>query len=308
MTISKFSQANNYLAWFNLLESGLAQLLAIFLIFRNNYWGYIIYALTMVRMFIQMHDMAHYSFFKSNRLNYNIGQILGILTFMPFVAWKNGHNHHHKHFGNLDKYDMSQTILFTKKEYDCMPKFKKLLIRIIRDPFVFFTLSIPFLWFFGSFFYHAKKYGILSMVSMQKFVSFLYAYIMIKYLHIPCFPFLIAIYLSTVFGGILFHLQHSVNVPYRKRNESWNKDDASIEGSTFLVIPFPVSFFTNGIEFHHIHHQNTMVASYNLSKCHHSINFKEWEIMGVNKVSLDLAFKSLTNVMLDEEKNLLISF
>jgi omega-6 fatty acid desaturase (delta-12 desaturase) len=308
MTILKFSQANNYLACINLLESVLVQLLSVYLIYRHNYWGSITYSLTMVRIFIQMHDMAHYSFFKSNRFNNHIGQILGILTFMPLLAWKNGHNHHHKHFGNLDKYDASQTILFTKKEYDSMPKFKKLLIRIFRDPFVFFTLSIPFLWFFGSIFYHAKKYGISSTVTLQKFFSFLYAYIMIKYFHIPCIPFLVAIYMSAVIGGILFHLQHSVNIPYRKRNESWNKDVASLEGSTFLVIPFPLSFFTNGIEFHHIHHQNTMVPCYHLSKCHHSINYKEWEMAGVIKVNMKLAFQSLSNVMLDEDKNFLISF
>ena len=62
--------------------------------------------------------MAHYSFFASVPLNKIIGTILGIYVHFPFDAWRIGHNHHHKHFGNIDRLDLSQTILFTKKQYD----------------------------------------------------------------------------------------------------------------------------------------------------------------------------------------------
>jgi len=35
-------------------------------------------------------------------------------------------------------------------------------------------------------------------------------------------------------GSTLFHLQHSVNIPYRQRKEKWNSTKAAIEGSTYL--------------------------------------------------------------------------
>ena len=62
-------------------------------------------------MFVIYHDMAHYSFFSSLSLNTFIGKLLGIQSHFPFYTFRDGHNHHHRHSGNVDL----QTILFTKK-------------------------------------------------------------------------------------------------------------------------------------------------------------------------------------------------
>lgn len=72
----------------------------------------------------------------------------------------------------------------------------------------------------------------------------------------------ISMILSQIIGTILFHLQHSVNLPYRQRKDKWNFAKAALEGSTFLEIPKILKTFTNGIEYHHIHHLNTNVPSY----------------------------------------------
>lgn len=61
--------------------------------------------------------MAHFSFFNDVNLNKVLGRFIGIYVHFPFEAWRDGHNHHHKHFGNIDRLDLSQTILFTKKQY-----------------------------------------------------------------------------------------------------------------------------------------------------------------------------------------------
>ena len=103
-----------------LLLSFFLQASALFMIFFSDayaflyYLGWSVHSLNIVRIFIQMHDMAHYSFFSNSKLNYHVGTLFGIYTFFPFIAWRDGHNHHHKHFGNLDRFDASQTILFTK--------------------------------------------------------------------------------------------------------------------------------------------------------------------------------------------------
>lgn len=92
----------------------------------------LILTLNYVRFFIQFHDMAHFSFFKDMKWNIYVGRFIGILTHFPFDGWRDGHNHHHKHFGNLDRLDLSQTILFTKAQYDSWSKGKKIFVRIIR--------------------------------------------------------------------------------------------------------------------------------------------------------------------------------
>ena len=85
-----------------------------------------------MRYFFQFHDMAHFSFFESMKLNTFFGKIFGIYHHFPFNAWRDGHNHHHMHSGNLDIEDITQTILFTKKEYEEMKGLKKVMTRLIR--------------------------------------------------------------------------------------------------------------------------------------------------------------------------------
>jgi len=58
--------------------------------------------------------MAHMSFYGSLQVNKYVGRLFGVYVHFPFDSWRDGHNHHHKHFGNLDRLDLSQTILFTK--------------------------------------------------------------------------------------------------------------------------------------------------------------------------------------------------
>ena len=176
-------------------------------------WG--LNVLTTLRLFMQFHDMAHFSFFSSMSANTWVGKLIGIYTHFPFNSWRDGHNHHHKHFGNLDRLDVSQTILFTKKQYDEMKGAKKALVRILREPIIFFPITIPFVWFIGTFVSVAKRYGVFSSTFLEKTLSVVIYTWIAPLLGISSFKFWLSVYLSSVCGNILFHLQHSVNVAYR---------------------------------------------------------------------------------------------
>ena len=41
-----------------------------------------------------------------------------------------------------------------------------------------------------------------------------------------------------------------------------------LRGSSFLIIPEALKFFTAAIEYHHVHHLNTRVPLYRLRQCH----------------------------------------
>lgn len=114
--INGYIRPDNTKAWTAILGSLAYELLAILLIHLNlGVLGWMVHTLNIVRLFIQFHDMAHFSFFPSIRTNKLLGHLIGVYTFFPFDMWRDGHNHHHKHFGNLDRVDLSQTILFTKE-------------------------------------------------------------------------------------------------------------------------------------------------------------------------------------------------
>lgn len=128
-----FSVPNDSKAWLALFVSFLIEAVAVLLICQGfAVLGWTLHSLNAVRLFIQFHDMAHFSFFSSIALNRAVGRVIGVYVHFPFQAWRDGHNHHHKHFGNLDRMDLSQTIIFTKKQYDSMGFTRKILVRLLR--------------------------------------------------------------------------------------------------------------------------------------------------------------------------------
>jgi len=159
--------------------------------------------------------MAHYNYFSSLSLNTEVGRILGIQAHFPFAAWRDGHNHHHKHFGNLDRLDLSQTIVFTKKQYEEMKGIKKFLVRIFREPVIFFFVSVPFVWYIALFAVIAKRYGVFSWSFLEKIISVVVYVFVPPLFGISALGMCIGNYFGLIIGTILFHLQHSVNQPYR---------------------------------------------------------------------------------------------
>lgn len=116
--VNNYIKPNDTKAWTAIGVSLLNELIVYVLIQCNlNLLGWTLHTLNMVRLFIQFHDMAHFSFFSSINTNRIVGKIIGVYVHFPFNNWRDGHNHHHKHFGNLDRLDLSQTILFSKKQY-----------------------------------------------------------------------------------------------------------------------------------------------------------------------------------------------
>lgn len=204
------------LAWQALSVSILYEVISLVLIFSNfQSLGWTLHTLNIVRLFIQFHDTAHFSYFSSPTSNKLLGRMIGIYVHFPFDAWRDGHNHHHKHFGNLSRLDLSQTILFTKKNYEEMSTGKKIITRIFREPIVFFLITSPFLWFVGLFYLVIKKYGFLSKAFADKALSIILYLVIFPLIGVSSMKALISVYFAQVIGTLLFHLQHSVNVAYR---------------------------------------------------------------------------------------------
>lgn len=116
--VNGYIKPNDRKAWLSVTFSIVIQAVAFFFMKHNlMILGWILSTLNMLRLFIIFHDTAHFSFFSSMTMNKIVGKIIGVYVHFPFNMWRDGHNYHHKHFGNLDRVDLSQTILFTKKQY-----------------------------------------------------------------------------------------------------------------------------------------------------------------------------------------------
>lgn len=168
-------------------------------------------------------------------------------------------------------------------------------------------------WFVLQFIVVARRYKVWSLTFLEKCIAMVVTFGVVPLFGVPVFKFCFFHVFAEVIGTVLFHLQHSVNQPYRERKAKWDFTRAALEGSTLLEVPFWLKPFTNGIEYHHIHHLNTNVASYAIQECHEAYDHKKreeggWESLGLVTVDLGLAMRSLGNVMLNEETGVIEPF
>jgi omega-6 fatty acid desaturase (delta-12 desaturase) len=69
-------------------------------------------------------------------------------------------------------------------------------------------------------------------------------------------------------GIWLFYVQHQFEEAYWQRSENWSYADAALRGSSFLKLSKPLQFVTGNIGYHHVHHLNVRIPSYNLPRAH----------------------------------------
>ncbi|MCP3982707.1 MAG: hypothetical protein GY716_25735 [bacterium] len=241
----------------------------------------------MLRAFIIYHDGIHRSFFSNRKGNALLARWMQIWIVTPVGLWRRNHLDHHASFGNLDVPDPADTIMFTRKQFESWGKGKRLLIRVLRQPILFFVLAPVAQWWIQ----YPVRYG-NPILFLGHAVHLLVAW-QFGWWH------MLALYLGALSGLILFHLQHAVDRGYREHDEGWNYYHGALLGSTYVRVPWPLSWFTLGIEYHHIHHVNTRVPSYRLARCHRDAPAGMWRAVTVPTLRECVA--AMFNTMWDED-------
>ena len=93
---------------------------------------------------------------------------------------------------------------------------------------------------------------------------------------------------------MLFHLQHQVTIGYWlpfDTTDTISKGNADLIGASVLKIPWFLEYFTNGIEYHNIHHTDPGMPSYNIKRCYNELC--ELKLLSNNKVGYLQSFQSL---------------
>jgi len=237
--------------------------------------------LCMVRCFIVFHDASHLSFFESAANNKQLAQVIQFFVNYSYKEWEAIHNSHHTHFGDTTVRDNSLTIWFSEGELDAAPWYLRWGHRLIRDPLLFFPLAGFFVFFVNKPLIHGPYRVVLPII------------IALTLGPQTAFAYIAAGCLAGILGVAAFHLQHHCNTPYRVVDRSARSSlDAAMLGSTRIPLPWPLSVFSLGIEYHHIHHHDVRVPGYRLERCD-----AEGQSLGlwrrVNTVGLERAFKSL---------------
>lgn len=261
----------------------------------------------LVRLFIIFHDCGHGSFFRSQRANRIIGTILGSLIFTPYDRWHQTHAKHHATVGNLDKRGVGDVRTLTVEEYKQLPKGKKLLYRIYRNPFFLFGLA-PLLLFVLAFRYTKKKMNPREKRSIYIANLIMIAYVTGLGLLLGWKEFLMIqlpiLIIATTAGVWLFYVQHQYEGVIWVRADDWDYRKMALEGSSYLKFPKLLQWFSGNIGFHHIHHLSPMIPNYNLEKCHRENRMFD-KIVPVTFVP---SMRTLRLRLWDEKRGKLVSF
>lgn len=272
-------------------------------VFRKTYFIFptvLLTSLVILRNFMVFHDLGHANFFPSDErrdktigINKNLCDFLDFFYYYPGKDWMETHNSHHKVHGDISKYDEARTLI-SSDDYEKQPYIIRKMYDVIRHPLIFYIIAplytfniarvlngnIVFLTKLGIFF------AVVKYFSNIKTVMFLF----------------ISYYIAGIMGVILFHLQHAMNEPswFKHDNEN-DKYNSELNGSSVLKIPAFLKPFTNGIEYHNVHHINPGVPSYNIQKCYEEL--REKKMLKNHEYSLKEMFGALSHTLYDSKRD-----
>jgi omega-6 fatty acid desaturase (delta-12 desaturase) len=210
-----------------------------------------------LRLFMLFHDCAHNSFFPSTFANKMYCWITSAQLITPYSGWKGGHDYHHRVSNNDDKKQYSQTAPWSLEQFNKASRWQRIGYSLIYGKFTLVSTT-PILYF----------------AIVQRFLSTAVENIWFIVYWISVYksgllPFQAAgVFLAAIIGLYLFHIQHTFEGSYHAPAKYYDRFINGVEGSSILVCPWWLEYWTARIEYHHIHHLNAHVPCYRLKECH----------------------------------------
>lgn len=255
-----------------------------------------------VRTFGLMHECGHGSLFRSHWLNRAVGFLLGVVSGMPQYVWAQHHHYHHTHNGNWDRYRGPYTTL-SVPEYTALTRGQQRLYRgkcsVVAAPlagFIYLIFNPRFTWMKGSIGLlahmlkrklaqprvslraHAAGYQTRYWSTPREYRHMLWNNLVLLSLWgLMCWAcgtvrffsiYLLSVSIAGAVGIVLFTVQHNFEHSYASGEANWDLDTGAIEGTSFLVLPGWLNWFTVNIGYHHVHHLAPGIPNYRLVECH----------------------------------------
>jgi omega-6 fatty acid desaturase (delta-12 desaturase) len=272
-----------------------------------SYWltgtAILVISLFTLRAFALMHECGHGSLFRTPHLNRTFGFVLGVVAGMPQYVWSQHHNYHHTTNGDWEKYRGLYTTL-SVDEYAAMTDRQQRMYRskcsIAVAPLaglIYVIFNPRFNWLKGSlgFVCHVAKWKIVqpNLTLKAHAASFETRYwksakecwhifgnnlVLLSIWGLMCWRlgagafftiYLISASLAGAVGIILFTVQHNFKHSYASVSMGWDLDTGAIEGTSLLVLPRWLNYFTANIAYHHVHHLSARIPNYRLQGCHY---------------------------------------
>jgi omega-6 fatty acid desaturase (delta-12 desaturase) len=115
--------------------------------------------------------------------------------------------------------------------------------------------------------------------------------------------YVVSVSLAGGAGILLFTVQHNFEHSYASTTAGWCLDRGALEGTSFLVLPGWLNWFTADIGYHHVHHLSSAIPNYRLRAAHaeHAGRFT-----GVKRIHLRDLAASLRCILWDPQAQRII--
>ncbi len=291
-----------------------------------------------LQCFALMHDCGHASLFSDPRRNQAAGFLFGVLAGMPQYVWSKHHNFHHANNGNWEKYRGPLGTL-SCAEYDLLSCAQQRRYRQMRTlvvaplgGFLYLIFNPRYTWLKGSItalvFIARAKLAAPEIGVKQHAATFETRYWKSgrEYLHMfwnnvvllslwavmcwlmgPLHFFLVyltSLSLAGAAGIVLFTVQHNFEHSSATDTEHCDDETAAIAGTSFLILPRWLNWFTANIAYHHVHHLSAGIPNYRLVACHNEYQSAFTE---VTRVKLSAISRALKCILWDRENERIIS-
>jgi omega-6 fatty acid desaturase (delta-12 desaturase) len=306
--VSKYAFPETWRSVWQVANSVIPFFVGWYLMYRSleiGYWLTLLLAVPtagfMVRCFIIFHDCCHGSFFKSIKANDRLGLALGVIVWTPFYQWKHSHAVHHATAGDLDRRGTGDVYTMTVEEYLAAPWYKKFGYRIMRSPFILFTIGSFIVFTLTHRFWekNAGKRERSSVIWTNIALAAVIAWLVIEIGWAAFLLIEVPILLIACSAGVwLFYVQHNFDTTYWARHSNWDFFNAGMDGSSFYKLPKVLQWFTGNIGFHHIHHLSPKIPNYKLEDCHN-----ENPVFQVKPLTIRRSLRSLMFRLWDEKEN-----
>lgn len=247
-----------------------------------------------VRVFALMHDCGHGSLFRSRWVNRAMGFVFGVISGMPQYVWSQHHDYHHRNNGNWERYRGPLTTL-SVDEYNALSPASRRRYWLTRHislaplgGFIYLIFNPRFNWLKGNlallwhllrgkpastftcgYWKNWKEYRHMSANNLV-LLGALTALCMAAGTALVLCIFIASLSVAGGVGILLFTVQHNFEDSYADNSDTWCLDQGAMTGTSFLVLPAWLNWFTANIGFHHVHHLSAAIPNYRLADCHHA--------------------------------------
>ncbi|MGR9086602.1 MAG: fatty acid desaturase family protein [Gammaproteobacteria bacterium] len=223
-------------------------------------------ALLMVRAFITFHDFMHGAILRHSPLARILFEVYGAFSLTPPRSWKESHNYHHGHVGQIAGSGIGSFPLMTTRMWRDASQAERIQYRVMRHPLTvlcayatIFAFSIclqPLL-------VDPKKHwdSAMSLLAHFGLIAVLWGF---GGFDMAFFVVLLPMTVASALGGYLFFAQHTYKRMIVLTPESWSFYKAAMKSSSYMKLNAIMQWFTGNIGFHHIHHLNVRIPFYRL--------------------------------------------